>query len=162
MLLPKPIGDNRLRRPRPHPAQSALDYIRRMLAGADLLDVETKNDMGPATRWLLVPVGDAELEWLAAFDAETTDLEDEVAVGELDTADDEPSIGWTGGIDQADPYRTNNSTDREDDESDYEPGNDDEPNQPPVLDWQFTPALRRRKGPPGALPVLATNDTVAS
>ena len=75
--FPKPQGaiDKLLAELVMHQRQSAVDYICRMLLDADLLDVETVNDLGHVTRWLLVPVGDAELDWLAAFGADTEDLE---------------------------------------------------------------------------------------
>lgn len=75
--FPKPRGEiEKLHGvPTVHREANAIAYLRRMLGSADLLDVETVNDVGHVTRWLLVPVGDAELDWLAAFGADTEDLE---------------------------------------------------------------------------------------
>lgn len=56
---------------------SAMNRVQRLLAGADLLDVVTQDDQGRDTRWLLVPVVSRDLDWLAAFDADLADLEDD-------------------------------------------------------------------------------------
>jgi hypothetical protein len=77
----------------------ATDYLARLLVEADLLDVETVNELGRATRWLLVPVGHAELEWIAAIGAYLEDLE-EGADTEESGDEYEPELGSTQQTDQ--------------------------------------------------------------
>ena len=81
------------------PEQQAIDFIMGMLGGADLLDVQTINDLGCATRWLLLPVGHAELDFLATFRAGREDLEDS-ADTEENGDEHEPDLGSTRHTDQ--------------------------------------------------------------
>jgi len=86
LRFPKPHGE-RAKLVCPQEQETA-NFILRMLAGADVLDLETTNELGFTNRWLLVAVGHAELDFLAAFRAEREDLEDN-ADAEPDV-DDEP------------------------------------------------------------------------
>jgi len=110
--------------------QDAVDFIARMLAGADVLDVESVNDLGFPTKWLLVPVGHAELDFLAAYRAEREDFED--GGDDEESADAEPSLGSVGSCVTADRanqerwatdtdwYSADCELDRSDDEPDDE------------------------------------------
>lgn len=129
MLLPKPKGelDKLFTTPVLRQEQQAVNYIRRMLAGADLLDIETVNALGHVTRWLLLPVGHAELDWLATVGADSEDLEDDDI--EKDASDDEPSLGASNvgaaNYDQTSWRSGGSDDDCELDRSDYEPDADD-------------------------------------
>ena len=94
--FPKPRGaiDKLVERPALNPMSTELAFILRVLAEADVLDVTTRNAIGTPTRWLLVPVGEAELEWLGSFGSQHDDLED----------DDEPELGATNEINQEEAW----------------------------------------------------------
>ena len=110
LLRPKPKGEIQKlsREERLFPHRRNVERLGRLLAHADLLDVETLDDMGRRQRWLLVPVGNYDLDWLATFNSADEDREpdtDREGVDEREPDDDEAGEMWTENIDQS-TYRT--------------------------------------------------------
>lgn len=115
--FPKPRGaiDKLFERPALNPMPAEVAFILRVLAEADVLDVTTRNAIGVPTRWLLVPVGEAELEFLGSFGSRHDDLEDDER--ELNH-DDEPELGATEELNQEDSWSNTGPADGDNDQID--------------------------------------------